>query len=124
MGTIKLAASAALAFAIAFAGGPAAAVDKDGRFSIRGAGAMVCKDYLNANPAQKLTAETWWAGYLTAANRFTSDTWSLLGDVTVAQMNVLLGEMCQANPDKLFGEIVNQALEKLYPTRQRQAPAR
>lgn len=105
---------AAAAFA---APGSALGADASGKYSIRGAGTIACSAYIKATPAQKQFAETWWAGYLTAMNRSTANTYEVLGDWSVEQANAWLLTYCTQNPDAKLAVAVHKMLEAAYPTR-------
>ena len=116
---------ATVALAILWCGlvaGPAAAMDKQGNFNIRGAGTVSCATYLNATPKQKRHAETWWAGYLSAMNRATPKTYDIMGNVTTAAASRWLQAWCQKNPKRRFAEAVHAMLQAAYPNRQQTSP--
>lgn len=102
--------------------GPATAADAEGNFSIRGAGTVTCAAYLGATPEQRLHAESWWAGYLTAMNRATGDTYDLLGGRDVDEATALLEDHCRDHPDQLFALAVHAMLEHYYQTRTTRQP--
>lgn len=115
---MRLIATALLAAALP---GPAAAMDGDGNFWVIGSGSLRCSAYLTGDADQKLHMETWVAGYTTAMNRATSDTYNLL-TISVDEAKSRLAQTCQANPNKLFVHAVHELLESLHPTRLRRAP--
>jgi hypothetical protein len=100
----------------------AQAADPNSMFHIVGAGAVTCQQYTNATPEQRLYAETWWAGYITALNRTTPDTYHLMGDVPSEQVNQMLSEYCTDNPNDRFAIAVHKVVERLYPNRIRKSP--
>lgn len=101
---------------------PAMAADGNGRFQIFGAGSLTCAAYNGASAQDKLYAETWWAGYVTAMNRSTADTYNLLGKNTVQQVNDYLKDWCMKNPNAHFAQAVHVGLEAAYDERTKQAP--
>lgn len=101
---------------------PATAADERGAFMVHGAGLASCQMYVDASQEQRLHAETWWAGYLTAMNRVTGDTYDLLGERDFADANAWLETWCSSNPDALYINAVHQMLESFYPDRTRSAP--
>jgi hypothetical protein len=117
-GTMRLAVVAIILAALA---GPTAAMDGAGNFWVVGAGSLRCSSYAQGSPEQKLTMETWVAGYTTAMNRATSNTYNLL-TISVDDAKARLDQICQASPDKLFVHAVHELLESLYPNRQLSAP--
>jgi hypothetical protein len=98
------------------------AADKNDNFQILGAGASVCQKYLDAGKQDHLYAETWWAGYVSAVNRLTDDTWSIVGKNSVDDINGLILQECTAHPDELFAIGVHNVLEGLYKTRTKADP--
>lgn len=100
---------------------PAAAMDSNKNFWVVGGGSQRCSVYAQGSPEQKLTLETWMAGYVTAMNRSTSDTYNLLV-ISVDETKSRLQQMCEANPNRLFVHVVHELLENLYPNRARRAP--
>lgn len=100
----------------------AQAADANGRFFIVGAGAVTCQQYVGASQERKLYAETWWAGYITALNRSTGDTYHLMGDAQSELVNEMLQEYCAANPNDRLAIAVHKVVERLYPNRTRKSP--
>lgn len=101
---------------------PAAAADERGNFLVHGAGLASCQMYVDATEEQRLHAETWWAGYTTAMNRVTGDTYDLLGARDYNDANAWLETWCSENPDALYVHAVHQMLESFYPERATRAP--
>lgn len=100
---------------------PVAAMDGKGNFWVIGAGSSKCSAYAQGSPEQKETMETWIAGYATAMNRATSNTYNLLS-IPVAEFKDRLKQKCESSPDQLFVHAVHEILESLYPTRVQRAP--
>jgi len=100
----------------------AQAADKNDDFQILGAGALTCQKYLDAGKQDRLYAETWWAGYATAANRLTDDTWSVVGKKSIDDVNDMIQKQCSAHPDDLIAIAVHSVLEDLYKTRTTVSP--
>jgi hypothetical protein len=100
----------------------AQAADPNGRFHIVGAGAVTCQQYIDATPEQRLYAETWWAGYVTALNRTTADTYHVIGATPTEQVNGMIRELCAASPNERLALAVHKVVERLYPSRQRLPP--
>lgn len=109
-------AKTALALAALLVGHAAQAADKNGNYHIVGAGTLPCQKYLDANEAQRTYAETWWAGYVSAMNRTTSDTWSLVGTGAADKVNAAIGDECKAFPNELFAVAVQKVLQKIAET--------
>ena len=102
---------------------PALAADAKGKFSIRGAGTVSCAVFVNATPTQRKHAETWWAGYLTAMNRTTPNTFEVLGKITPTQANNWLVAYCRKYPNHRYATAVHQMLLAAYPRRTTSAPS-
>jgi hypothetical protein len=105
-----------------FAGGSAQAADGSGHYFIVGAGSHTCQEYTRATPDQKLYAETWMAGYISAINRLTPDTYHVAGETSVENVNGMIAQYCGENPDTSLGVAIHRVLERLYPQRIRQSP--
>ncbi|QQS14836.1 MAG: hypothetical protein IPK81_12205 [Rhodospirillales bacterium] len=100
----------------------AQAADPNGRFHIVGAGTVTCQRFLTADDQEKRYVETWWAGYITAINRTTPETYNMTAGASADQVNAMLREHCAANPEALLAVAVHAVAGKLYPNRARQAP--
>jgi hypothetical protein len=85
---------------------------------------LTCQKYLDAGKQDRLYAETWWAGYATAVNRLTDDTWSIMGKKSVDDVNDLLQQECTAHPDDPIATAVQSVLEDLYKTRTKVDPGK
>jgi hypothetical protein len=102
--------------------GAVQAADNGGRYFIVGAGSRTCQEYTQATPAQRLSAETWLAGYITAVNRLTPDTYHVGGETSVDKVNAMIAQYCASNGDVALGIAIHRVLERLYPQRIRQSP--
>jgi hypothetical protein len=92
----------------------AQAADKDGNYHVIGAGTMTCQKYLDANEKDRFFAETWWTGYVTAANRLTADTYSVVGKDPNDRVNEAIQKQCKDHPTILFAIAVHDAVQSLY----------
>jgi hypothetical protein len=101
----------------------AGASDAKGNFAIRGAGTVMCKAYVNASPAQRKIAETWWAGYLTAMNRRTAKTYDILGNLSVKNANEWLMRYCKKHPSRRFTFAVHDLLKAAFGSRLKVSPS-
>jgi hypothetical protein len=98
----------------------ASAADKAGQYAIKGTGNLSCAAYLaersKASPTYKASAN-WIAGYISAYNRFASNT----ADITPWQDGPLfldlLANVCNANKDKPLEAAINAVLVALSPQR-------
>ena len=113
---------ACFALATMLVSASAQAADPNSKFQIVGAGAVTCQQYTNATPEQRLYAETWWAGYFTAINRTTDDTYHVMGQIPAEQVNEMLREYCTDNPNDRFALAVHKVAQQLFPNRIRRSP--
>ena len=90
---------AAIPVIVALLAGPASAMDGKSNFYVLGAGAVRCSSYLTATPEQKLYAETWMAGYTSAMNRATADTYNLR-TISADEAKTRIEQYRQSNPDR------------------------
>lgn len=114
--------SIAMILATLLVGTSAHAVDSNGRFHIVGAGSVTCQQYSDATEQQKLYAETWWAGYITALNRTGDDTYNILGETTPQAMNAMIAKYCADNPGMRLALAIHKVVEHLQPMRTRKSP--
>lgn len=104
------------------AGASARAADTNGRFYVVGAGSVSCKQYTDATDQQKLFAQTWMAGYVSALNRTTADTWHIVGETTPEAMYGMIAKYCTDNPETALGVATHKVIEYLQPKRTRKSP--
>jgi opacity protein-like surface antigen len=100
----------------------AQAADKDGNYQILGAGVLTCQKYLDSTIEAHRNVEIWWAGYVSAMNRTTGDTWGLTGDKAPEDVNKMIDAECGGHPQELLGVAVHNVLEALYKTRVEVSP--
>ena len=105
------------------------AMDKNGRYFALGVGKRSCEDYVkfrekrleNFTPEQYEIAdhviEHWVSGYLTAHNFYVTDTYNVMGDATIDQLEGWLDNYCKSNQKKLFAEAVFAMVQSLHPKR-------
>lgn len=98
---------------------PVQAADAKGDFALLGGGALTCRAYMLGSTDDRLHAETWWSGYISAMNRVTDDTYDMLGEYSVEDFNIYLDDYCRDNPTDLFGIAVHEAAGAFYPERER-----
>lgn len=102
---------------------PAAAMDGQRRYYVIGSVATAtCLQYGGFSAEQIGQFEFWMAGYLTAMNRLTPDTYDLVGTTKPEQIHAWLRQHCQQNPNQLMAVAVHALAEALHPQRVRMAP--
>jgi hypothetical protein len=109
----------ALLTAAALAPLTAAASDKDNNYSIRGA--RSCAQFLKApqNPyqAEYLVISAWLAGYMTAYNKLTPDTFDILGNSDFDGALLFIKGYCERQPLDNMGTAAEALMTALKPER-------
>ena len=88
------------------------AIDSNGRYFALGVGSRSCSDHLkfsekrleNFTPEQweiaDVIIEHWVAGFFTAHNFYVTDTFDVVGTVTIDQLQERIDKYCRANPNQ------------------------
>ena len=101
---------------------PVLAKDRNGAFW--GFGTTPCVEFLAARENKSDVAYKWWlAGYMTAMNNVTPDTYNLVASETLADAMQRIEGWCQENPDKSMTDATIALSRDLYPKRQIVKPA-
>jgi hypothetical protein len=107
----------------------AVAMDVNGRYFALGTGSRSCSDYIklrekrleNFTPEQYEVAEVivehWVAGFLTAHNFYVTDTFDVVGIVTMDQLKQKLDKYCKTNPNNRVAEGMVITVHELHPNR-------
>jgi hypothetical protein len=105
------------------------AIDSNGRYFALGVGSRSCTDYLkfsekrleNFTPEQYEIAdviiEQWVAGFFTAHNFYVTDTFDVVGTVTIDQLQERIEKYCRANPNKRVAEAIVAIAQELHANR-------
>lgn len=116
-------ASVALALGLLVVSGsapPAASAGAGGEFAVKGLGADTCANFVKAS-AEKLPSvrefRGWVEGYLTAVNRYRTDTFDVAPWQSTALLLTLIHAHCQQSPDDRLFEVVHQLQELLAADR-------
>jgi hypothetical protein len=112
------------------------AMDINGRYFALGVGSRPCADYLKYSEkklenftdeqyeiADKII-EHWVAGFMTAHNFYVTDTYDVVGNVTIDQMQERIEKYCRANPNKRVAESIILIAEDLHKNRIRVDPSK
>jgi hypothetical protein len=112
------------------------AMDINGRYFALGVGSKSCADYLKYSEkklenftdeqyeiADKII-EHWVAGFMTAHNFYVTDTYDVVGTVTIDQMQERIEKYCRANPNKRVAESIVLIAEELHKNRIRLDPSK
>jgi hypothetical protein len=112
------------------------AMDVNGRYFALGVGSRSCADYVkyaekklgNFTDEQYEIAdkiiEHWVAGFMTAHNFYVTDTYDVVGTVTIDQMQERIQKYCRANPNKRVAESIVLIAEELHKNRIRIDPSK
>jgi len=112
------------------------AMDSNGRYLALGVGSRSCADYLKYSEKKldNLTDEQyeiadkiiehWVAGFMTAHNFYVTDTYDVVGTVTIDQIQERIEKYCRANPNKRVAESIVLIAEDLHKNRVRIDPTK
>ncbi len=101
--------------------------DKNGEFSVRGAGLLSCETYLverNKRSEAYNMIGGWMDGYLTALNQASPATYDMTSYQSTEMLAGIVARHCTANPQHRLFAVVGGVLKKLEPQRLAQASPR
>jgi hypothetical protein len=105
------------------------AMDNNGRYFALGAGSRSCADYIkfrekrleNFTPDQydiaTVIVQHWIAGFLTAHNFYVTDTYDVVGTITMDQLEDRIEKFCRANPSSRVAEALVAIAQELHTNR-------
>jgi hypothetical protein len=120
------------------------AIDKNNRYFAYGMGQRSCEDYIKFRE-KRLEAleqqyprytkdelyeivdkivEHWIAGFLTAHNLYVSDTYDVVGKLTMDDLKARLETNCRANTKEFFAEAMISVVQQLNPQRVKADPGK
>ena len=113
----------------------APAMDSNGRYLALGVGSRSCSDYVKYSEkrwenfsdeqyeiADKII-EHWVAGFITAHNFYVTDTYDVVGTVTIDELQDRIEKYCRANPTKRVAEAMVAISQDLHNNRIRVDPS-
>lgn len=117
---------AAVLFALAVAGAaaPAAAIDDDGRFMMKGVGARTCQDLLQGNGVTRESLDVFLDGFVTAANIERDDTYDIVPGADWSRAIEWIVAYCGQNRGDRVAIAAYRMIENHFPRRQKSAPQR
>ena len=96
------------------------ALDKNGKFAIKGIGNIPCLEFVKMieqdNP-QKFLFAGWLNGYMTAHNQHLKETFDIVSWENIETMGTYLRNHCKTNPKLSFFQATTQLLSELYAQR-------
>jgi hypothetical protein len=113
------------------------AIDNNNRYFAYGIGQRTCEDYVKFREKRIETLEQqherytkdelyeivdkivehWIAGFLTAHNLYVTDTYDLVGKLTMDDLKARLEKSCRSNTKQYFAEAVITLVQELHPQR-------
>jgi hypothetical protein len=96
------------------------AADKQGRYSIHGAGLLECKVFVDERKKQSpayMMMGGWMDGYITAVNKLEKSTFDITSFTTTELLSVLIAQHCATHPDDLLAPVLDAILIKLHADR-------
>jgi hypothetical protein len=114
--------SIATTLALVLATSSALAADLNENFYMMGPGTVSCKQYAYATDEQKVIAQTWMVGYISAVNRMSADTWHIAGEAKLEAVYAMIAKHCMDNPETALGIATQNVLDQLRPNRTRKSP--
>jgi hypothetical protein len=112
------------------------AFDSNGRYLALGVGSRSCADHLKyaEKKLENFTDEQYEiadkiiehrvAGFMTAHNFYVTDTYDIVGTVTIDQIQERIEKYCRANPNKRVAESIVLIAEELHKNRIRIDPSK
>lgn len=97
---------------------PLHAADAQGRFTVKGAGAVECARFSAAvreRGAELVSFAGWVEGYLSAMNRYETGIYDMAGWRGTEVMLAALARYCGGNPESGFHEAMAKMAEKMRP---------
>ena len=99
------------------------AADSAGKFSIRGAGLLSCKAYLEERAARSdlyFLIGGWLDGYITARNQFQPSTYDVTTFESSELLLLIMENHCKGHPQDGLFAVVNSLLGKIHAERLQQ----
>ena len=120
------------------------AIDKNNRYFAYGVGQRSCEDYVKFREKRLETLEQqhprytkdelyeivdkvvehWIAGFLTAHNLYVSDTYDVVGKITMDDLKARLETACRANTKEYFAEAMISLVQQLNSQRVKLDPGK
>jgi hypothetical protein len=112
------------------------AMDTNGRYLALGVGSRSCADYVKYSEKKlaNLTDEQyeiadkiiehWVAGFMTAHNFYVTDTYDVVGTITIDELQDRIEKYCRANPNNRVAEAMVAIVQQLHANRIRFDPSK
>jgi hypothetical protein len=113
------------------------AIDSNSRYFAYGVGQRTCEDYVKVREKRLETLEQqhprytkdelyeivdkviehWIAGFLTAHNLYVSETYDVVGKLTMDDLKLRIERSCRSNTKQYFTEAMITVVQELHPQR-------
>ena len=112
------------------------AMDKTGRYFALGTGSRSCTDYIKFREKRlenftqdqydiaTVIVQHWIAGFLTAHNFYVTDTYDVVGTITMDRLEDRIEKFCRANPTSRVAEAMVAIAQELHANRIRVDPGK
>ena len=99
-------------------------MDSNNRYVTRGIGGRSCEEYNQTweNLSSRSRFWNWVSGYVTAYNRWTPNTYDIMGKRDIDSLRGWLDNYCKENPHKSFDDAVGALMSELHPKRLKEEP--
>ncbi len=102
-----------LVFVLVFAGNLVNSADMAGRYLVSGVGKDSCRGFVDADEVGKSYYRTWLSGYISSYNYLTEDTYSIVNEKTVEELEAWLRGYCFSNISHTYEQAVKSLMRKL-----------
>lgn len=115
-----------LTLTLGIALGPVAqAADGNGLFAVRGIGGQTCQSWIDLTSASDeatrrdgvLSLQSWLAGYLSAANRQTAETYDAMPYLDMINVLAIVLNECRTRPEELAETTTSRVIAAFSPSR-------
>jgi hypothetical protein len=89
------------------------AADMAGRYLISGAGKDSCRSFVDADEVGKSYYRAWLSGYITSHNYYSEDTYSIVKNQTVDELENWLRGYCFSNMTHTYEQAIKSLMRKL-----------
>ena len=89
------------------------AADMTGRYLTSGAGKDSCRSFVDADEVGKSYYRAWLSGYITSHNYYSEDTYSIVNNQTVDELENWLRGYCFSNKTHTYEQAVKSLMRKL-----------
>ena len=89
------------------------ASDMSGRYLVSGVGKDSCRSFVDADEIGRSYYRAWLSGYISAHNYHSEDTYSIVNNTTVDELEAWLRGYCFSNMSNTYEQAVKSLMRKL-----------